>query len=151
MNKLKILILAGMWLVIGGGPLWAADNTVTKGNAYKAVVPLLKNPKTIIGETITYPGGGEAEIVSAIVTIQPGEKTQWHKHGAPLYAYILSGTATVDYGDLGTKTYPAGTDFMEAMDHWHRGMNLSQEPVRILAVYLGSKGHHNVILKDKSK
>lgn len=114
---------------------------------YKSVEPLLSDPKTVVGETILYPGGTPAQITSAIVTIQPGEKTVWHKHGVPLYAYVLSGNAVVDYGDAGIRTYPAGTDFMEAMDHWHQGINPGTEPVRILAVYLGAAGLHNVIKK----
>ncbi|OEJ69020.1 cupin domain-containing protein [Magnetovibrio blakemorei] len=114
---------------------------------YKSVESLLSHPKSVVGEEIFYPGGTPAEITSAIVTILPGEKTVWHKHGVPLYAYVLSGEAVVDYGDAGIRKYPAGTDFMEAMDHWHQGINPGTEPVRILAVYLGAAGLPNVIKK----
>lgn len=116
--------------------------------AYKRVDPLLASDRTVIGETLGYPSGS-AKVTSSIVTIQPGEETAWHKHGAPLYAYILSGEVTVDYGGKGTKRFPAGSAFMEAMDHWHRGTNLGDRPVRILAVYLGSDQVENVIRKPQ--
>lgn len=115
-------------------------------NAYQDVEPLLATGQTIIGEPIAY-SPGAAKVTAVIVTIQPGEETRLHKHGVPLFAYILSGEATVDYGDKGVKVYPCGTAFMEAMDQWHHGMNHGKEPVRILAVYLGSDRGENVVLK----
>lgn len=126
------------------GSVFAADVT----DAYKQnkVTPLLSSPKTIIGETITYPGGTAAEIVAAIVSIAPGQKTGWHKHGVPLFAYILSGELQVDYGDKGVKTYSEGMAFMEAMDHLHEGRNTTAQPARILAVYMGAEGFRNVIV-----
>ena len=107
-------------------------------------VPLLSTGKNIVGETIHYPPG-EAHITAAIVTLAPGGRTIVHKHGVPLFAYILSGELTVDYGSHGTRTYKQGTSFMEAMDVAHYGINNGKEPVRILAVYMGAKGAKNVI------
>jgi quercetin dioxygenase-like cupin family protein len=127
---------------------FAVNTAAAESSAYKRVEPLLASEQTVIGETLAYPPG-KAKITSSIVTIQPGEETAWHKHGAPLYAYILSGEVTVDYGDKGTKRFSAGGAFMEAMDHWHRGTNLGKEPVRILAVYLGSDQVDNVIRKPE--
>ncbi|MCW8915284.1 MAG: cupin domain-containing protein [Magnetovibrio sp.] len=109
------------------------------------VTPLLSSPKSVIGETITYPGGTKANIVSAIVTIAPGKETGWHKHGVPLYAYMISGELTVDYGDKGVKTYTPGMAFMEAMDKMHNGMNKTDKPASVLAVYMGAEGFDNVI------
>lgn len=114
---------------------------------YKKVVPLLSAPRSVVGEAIVYPGGTAADITAAEVVIRPGEKTGWHKHGVPLFVYILSGEVTVDYGDKGVRTYKAGEAFMEAMDQFHNGMNAGAEPVRILAVYLGAEGMKNVIHK----
>ena len=141
---IRRLALAGLIVVLGSGVGRAEDVK----QAYKAVQPLLSLPRSVVGETIRYPGGTLAAITSAVVTILPGEETVWHKHGVPLYAYILAGELTVDYGDKGTRTFTAGTDFMEAMDHWHRGANLGTAPVRILAVYLGAEGLSNVIERE---
>ncbi len=107
-------------------------------------VPLIATGKTIVGETIHYPKGA-AHVTAAIVTLAPGGRTIMHKHGVPLFAYILSGELTVNYGAHGTRTYKPGDAFMEAMDVAHFGINNGKEPVRILAVYMGAKGAKDVI------
>ena len=107
-------------------------------------VPLVSTGKTIVGETIRYPKG-DAHITAAIVTLAPGGRTILHKHGVPLFAYILDGELTVNYGTHGTRNYRQGQSFMEAMDVAHFGINNGKAPVRILAVYMGAKGAKNVI------
>jgi quercetin dioxygenase-like cupin family protein len=107
-------------------------------------VPLLSTGKTIVGETIHYPKG-DAHVTAAIVTLAPGGRTILHKHGVPLFAYILSGVLTVNYGSHGTNIYKQGQSFMEAMDVAHFGINNGKEPVRILAVYMGATGAKDVI------
>ena len=117
---------------------------------YKHTEKLLSTENTIIGEPIYYPGGGRADVQSLIVVMNPGEKTVWHKHGVPLFAYILSGDLRVNYGDKGERTYHAGDAFMEAMDQFHQGQNIGKEPVRILAVFMGGNNQKLVIKKVKS-
>jgi quercetin dioxygenase-like cupin family protein len=113
------------------------------------VTPLLTNPKTIIGETIAYPGGTPANITAAIVSIGPGQKTGLHGHGVPLFAYMLSGELEVDYGDKGVKVYTKGMAFMEAMEQVHEGRNTKDIPAEILAVYMGANGYANVTKPEK--
>ncbi|MBF0561022.1 MAG: cupin domain-containing protein [Alphaproteobacteria bacterium] len=122
--------------------------TVRAEEPYQKVQPLLATSETVLGEKLQLPDGSPLKITSTIVTIDPNEETKWHKHGVPLYAYVLSGEVTVDYGDKGTRTFGPGSAFMEAMDHWHRGTNRGKEPVRILAVYMGSDKAKNVIPKN---
>ncbi len=114
---------------------------------YKKVQPVLTTSETVMGEKLILPDGSPLTISSTIVTIKPGEATGWHKHGVPLYIYILSGEVTVDYGAKGTRTFGPGQSFMEAMDHWHRGTNQGKEPVRILTAYLESANAKKVIPK----
>lgn len=115
---------------------------------YQKVQPVLTTSRTVLDEKLLLTDGSPLDVTSTIVTIDPGEETAWHKHGVPLFVYILSGTVTVDYGDKGTRSFGPGGSFMEAMDHWHRGTNRGTEPVRILAVYMGSEKARNVIPKD---
>ena len=108
-------------------------------------VPLLSTGTSIIGETIRYPKTGRAHVTAAIVTLAPGGSTIMHKHGVPLFAYILDGELTVDYGKHGKRTYLKGQTFMEAMNAPHVGINTGSEPVRLLAVYMGAKHAKDVI------
>jgi len=107
--------------------------------------PLMSTGTTILGETIRYPRTGPAHVTAAIVTLAPGGRTIMHKHGVPLFAYILDGELTVDYGSHGTRTYRQGQSFMEAMAVAHFGVNNSPQPVRLLAVYMGAKHAKDVI------
>jgi len=100
--------------------------------------------KTIVGEDIVYPTG-KAVVTSAIVVMAPGERTILHRHGVPLFAYMLEGELTVDYGAHGTRVYRQGDSFMEAMNVSHAGRNTGAGTVRILAVYIGAEGAKDVI------
>jgi quercetin dioxygenase-like cupin family protein len=111
----------------------AEDNVVP-------AAPLLSTGTTIVGETLHYPTNGPAHVTAAIVTLAPGAKTVLHRHGVPLFAYILEGELTVDYGDRGKRTYRAGDALMEAMDVAHFGADAGTQPVRILTVFMGAEG-----------
>ena len=107
--------------------------------------PLLSAQTNVVGETIAYPATGPARVTAAIVVLAPGEKTIVHRHGAPMFAYILAGELTVDYGSYGTRRYTKGQAFMEAMAVAHSGQNTGAEPVQILAVSIGAEGTADVL------
>ena len=130
-------------LVLFASHAWTSQ-AIAQDKDYPAV-PLLATGTSIVGETIRYPTTGPAHVTAAIVTLAPGAKTLVHKHGVPLFAYILEGELTVDYGAHGKRTYNAGQSFMEAMAVAHFGVNTGSQPVRILAVYMGAKRAKDVI------
>ena len=81
--------------------LFAIFAAITSARAEDSVVPatpLLSTGTTVVGETLHYPTNGPAHVTAAIVTLAPGGKTVLHRHGVPLFAYILEGELTVDYG-----------------------------------------------------
>ncbi len=119
------------------------SETATPPKGYPAV-PLLSTGTTIVGEPIRYPAG-PAHVTGSIVTLAPGARTVAHKHGVPMFAYILEGEITVDYGAKGKRTYRAGDALMEAMDVTHFGENTGSQPMRLIAVYMGAKGASDVV------
>jgi len=121
-----------------------AAPTVADDHGYPAA-NLLSTGSSIVGEPIQYPTGAPAHVTASIIDIPPGQRTISHRHGVPLFAYMLQGELTVDYGAKGKRVYRAGEAFMEAMDVEHYGANTGTEPVRILAVYIGADGAKNVI------
>lgn len=121
-----------------------ATHAAAQDSGYPAV-PLLSTGVTVVGETLHYATTTPAHVTAAIVTVAPGSKTIVHRHGVPMFAYILGGELTVDYGDHGKRTYRQGQALMEAMDVAHFGVNNGSEPVRILVVYMGAEGAENVI------
>ena len=119
-----------------GQSAWAQD--------YPAARPVLSSNTTVAGETIRYPAG-VAKVDASIVNVAPGASTGWHRHGEPLFAYILAGELTVDYGTKGKRVYKTGDGFLEAMDWPHDGHNLGTTPVSILVVYMGAEGGSPVL------
>ena len=117
----------------------AAEESVTYKNL---LTPLLSTGTTVIDQQIAYPEG-TPKITAAIVTIPPGGETGWHLHRVPLFVYILEGEVTVDYGSKGVKVVKAGDTMLEAVDWAHNGMNKTDKPLRILAVYMGAEGVAN--------
>jgi quercetin dioxygenase-like cupin family protein len=103
---------------------------------------LLVTETDVLDQPIAYPAG-KPRITSAIVTIAPGGEGQLHSHQVPMYAYVLQGTVTVDYGTHGTKTFTQGQAVMEAQRVPHKGMNKGTEPVALLVVYMGVEGTPN--------
>lgn len=103
------------------------------------LTPLLSGNQTIIDQTIAYPQG-TPKVTAAVVVIPPGKDTGWHIHTVPLFVYILEGEVTVDYGSKGVKTFKAGSALLEAENWPHNGMNKTDKPLRILAVYMGAEG-----------
>jgi quercetin dioxygenase-like cupin family protein len=136
--------LSARKLILSMVILMVSHSLAAKEKGYPAI-PLLSTETTIVGEKIAYPVTGQAKVTAAIVTLVPGEKTILHKHGVPLFAYILDGELSVDYGKDGIRIYRQGDTFMEAMSVPHYGINNGSEPVRILAVYMGAEGSENVI------
>ncbi len=118
----------------------AATHRAGAEEAGYPAVPLLSTGTTVVGEPLRYPTGGPAHVRAEIITLTPGARTPLHKHGVPLFAYVLEGELTVDYGERGKRTYHQGEAMMEAMDVAHYGADSGAQPVRILAVFIGADG-----------
>lgn len=132
--------IASRGLTIGVGCLWAVAGNAAAGEAYPSVQEVFRGDTTVVGETVRYPQSGPANVQAVIVTLRPGEQTGWHRHGVPLFAYVLEGEVVVNYGAHGERTYRAGSGFLEAMDTAHNGRNAGSVPCRILVVFMGAKG-----------
>src|ERR1700736_598236 len=137
MTPLKTLLSAACFLLSAG--LATAEGSASYA---KLLTPILESGQTIIGQPIAYPTG-TPKVTAAIVLVPPGKETGWHTHAVPLFAYVLEGELSVDYGDKGIKVYKAGDGLLEAMNWPHNGTNKTAAPVRILAVYMGAEGQTN--------
>lgn len=112
----------------------------TGRDVYPRVQPLLSSGQTVLGQKIAYPTGARTRVTAVIVTLEPGEETGWHTHSAPMFAYIIEGELTVDYGPNGTRVYRAGDSLLEAIYLPHNGRNTGPGNVRVLAVSMGAVG-----------
>ncbi len=112
---------------------------------------ILMTSQSVVGEVIRYPHsalhpqGKRAEITAQVITLKPGDKTPWHSHPMPTFGYIIEGEIEVDYGSKGQKTFRQGDALMEAMARVHQGRNVSDKPVRVLAVSIGEQGQPTAV------
>jgi quercetin dioxygenase-like cupin family protein len=117
-------------------------------STYPPLDVLLATSQTEIGQPIAYPQG-VPKVTAAIITMEPGQETGLHAHHAPLFAYILSGELTVDYGPDGERVFKEGSAFLEAFNSDHNGRNTGPVATRILAVFMGAEGVANTEMRAK--
>jgi quercetin dioxygenase-like cupin family protein len=78
----------------------------------------------------------------------PGATLPEHKHPAPRYAYVLSGTLRVSNTDTGkSDVYKSGDFIVEAVDQWHKAANIGSDPVKLLVIDTTEHGQNNVVKK----
>jgi quercetin dioxygenase-like cupin family protein len=102
--------------------------------------PLLKTDTTTLGQKIVYPDYADAEITAMKIIIPPGASTGWHKHEFPVFAFILSGTLTVETEFNQVMHFSENSTFAEMIRTYHNGSNQGTEDVVLIAFYLGGKG-----------
>jgi len=76
-------------------------------------------------------------------TLVPGGTFGWHQHGGPVWAVVVSGTFTIYDGDDKTCTpqvFAAGSAFLDEGDHTHIGINETNAPVEIYAIFMLPEG-----------
>lgn len=125
-------------LLLLGRPAFAFDPPVSPDQKID-VERILDTKENVIGQKINYPKGS-ARITSEIVEIPPGAATHWHEHFVPMYAYVLDGEISVDYGAKGSRTLKKGEAMIEAVGWPHRGVNKGVTKAKILVVYVGASG-----------
>ena len=137
MPRQRLFVWPLATVLLGAALLVAsADRGVTRDT----FTSLLSTGQTVLSQPIVYPSQGPAKIVSAIVTMLPGEETGWHQHDVPMFGYILEGEVTVTYAGKGTHIYRQGDALIEAIDTPHNGRNTGKIPARVLAVFMGADG-----------
>jgi quercetin dioxygenase-like cupin family protein len=146
MNRVSAAVCAALLLLGACGSDSDDSESGTADEAVPAqVVPLLEAVgETILGQDFSYPDG-DTQVTASILTLQPGEDTGWHHHEAPLFAYIMEGAVTVDYGDEGERTYQTGEAIMEALEISHNGRTEGDGQVRILVANIGAAGVENSV------
>lgn len=106
---------------------------------------ILKTKSTSNGQPIAYLRTDNAEVTAMTVEIPPGAETGWHTHPVPVYAYVLSGSLTVEVEGKPTSVFQAGDAFVEVVHTGHCGKNSGTVPVKLAVFYTGAENVQNVI------
>jgi quercetin dioxygenase-like cupin family protein len=106
---------------------------------------LLETTTTSNGQPIKYLQAEKPEITAMEVVIAPGAQTGWHKHPVPVYAYVISGSLSVDIEGSKSTKFNAGDVIIEVVNVRHNGINKGNEPVKLIVFYTGAKDVPEVI------
>lgn len=137
-RKLFFLLTAGLALVAG---IRADEPGIPEGYSQQiGVTPLLRTTMTASGQPIQYPETGSPQVTAVKVRIPPGAETGWHEHPYPCYAYILSGTLTVEIRGGKTRELLPGEALVEVVNTPHNGINKSDKPVELVMFVTGEVG-----------
>ena len=142
MNVSRIkLAIAILLLVVGfgGAGAFASDYEGVKVSLIK------KATAAANGQKLAYATTGKPEVTVAVVEIPPGGDTGWHFHPIPVYAYILSGTITVEVEGGGQYDFREGDAILEVINTPHIGSNKGTLPVRLVVFYTGAEGEPNTV------
>jgi quercetin dioxygenase-like cupin family protein len=106
---------------------------------------LKKSTVTDNGREIAYPVTDRAEVTAMTVDLAVGAETGWHSHPVPVYAYVVSGTLTVELENGRVTTYREGSAIIEVVNTLHNGRNQGTVPVKLAVFYIGIEGTPNVV------
>lgn len=130
MKKTSLLILA-FFVIFAVGAQYKNEIVIEQ---------VLKTDTTTIGQKIVYPQVQNAEVTMSKITIPPGKSTGWHKHGYPVFAYVVKGVLTVELENKKSVQFGENASIAEVMNTFHNGINQGKEDVVLIAIYLGEKG-----------
>lgn len=106
---------------------------------------VLKTKNTSNGQPIAYLKMDNPEVTVMTVELPPGAETGWHIHPVPVYAYVLSGSLTIEVEDKKTSISQAGDAIIEVVNTRHCGKNTGDVPVKLIVFYTGAENLPNVI------
>lgn len=130
MKKTSFLILA-FFVVFAVGAQYKNEIVIEQ---------VLKTGTTTIGQKIVYPQVQNAEVTMSKIIIPAGKSTGWHKHGYPVFAYVLKGILTVELENNKSVQFGENSSISEVINSFHNGINNGKEDVVLIAIYLGEKG-----------
>ncbi len=131
----------------GGDPAATSSDVPTTVEVTGTQQLMIDQKITVLDQKLVYPKKGDAQVSSAITTLEPGQETGWQLHPVPAFVYVLSGTYTVEYEAGVTKEFPAGSSIMQATKTNYNGINKSEETVQLLTVFMGAKGKRNTVMR----
>ena len=132
-------------LIIGGCAPVEAGRSPSTAPAAAAVATLIRSGTTVTGQPLG-PVDAPWEAVISRSELPPGGVLPMHKHPWPRYAFVLRGRLRVSYEESGLiREFGAGEAVIEAVDQWHEGRVVGDEPVTLIVFDQVPPGRANVV------
>ncbi len=126
-----------LWAVI------AAVALAVPAAAQQAPVKPAPVTRTQIGKTEV--PGTHYEVITAMVTLQPGFKAGRHNHPGTVQAVVLEGEFMIQYDGQVEQIYKAGQSLEVPNQAIHNEGAVGTVPAKLIAVYIVEKGKPLVI------
>jgi quercetin dioxygenase-like cupin family protein len=94
--------------------------------------------RTPIGKTEV--PGSNYEVITAMVTLQPGFKAGRHNHPGVVQAQVLEGEFMIQFDGEPEKTFKAGQSLEVPAGRIHNEGAVGSVPAKLIAVYVVEKG-----------
>jgi quercetin dioxygenase-like cupin family protein len=133
-----VVIIAGCTLGLFGGVRAAASQQTERGTEGAH----LARPQPVLREQVQgMPTGAEQEVRVFTASFQPGDRTVFHTHRAPVTVYVLEGEFTLEMEGHAPAVVRAGTAFVEPPNVRMTGYNRSASaPTRVVIFYVSNPG-----------
>ena len=139
MNK-RLVFIAGI-LALSFARLSGGEPGAAEGYRKEIqIAPLLRATTDAAGQPMAYPQTDQPQVTAVMVEIPPGAQTGWHKHPFPCFAYVLSGSLTVEMEGGRVHELTAGQAVAESVNVMHNGKNTGTEPVKLVMFVMGETG-----------
>ena len=102
--------------------------------------PVKPSPVTRVPIGKTEVPGSNYEVITAMVTLQPGFKAGRHNHPGVVQAQVLEGEFMIQFDGEPEKTFKAGQSLEVPAGKIHNEGAVGSVPAKLVAVYVVEKG-----------
>lgn len=140
--------MAAALLAFGGCASVAQDRGDAPAGAPAAAVTVaMRSATTVTGQPLSSPESPFEAVISRS-ELPAGGVLPIHRHPWPRYAYVLQGRLRVSYEESGlVREFGPGEAVAEALDQWHEGRVLGDEPVTLIVFDQVPPGRTNVVTR----
>lgn len=78
------------------------------------------------------------DAVMLLASVEPGERTGWHRHAGDLYGYVRAGEGRIEYGDDGSRAAVGSGEFVHVPAGLVHRLRTDEGPLEVVAVVHGS-------------
>ncbi|WP_076408399.1 cupin domain-containing protein [Shewanella sp. UCD-KL12] len=109
---------------------------------------LIKSTESWDGNKLPAYSLTQPEVTIKEIVIAPGEKLPWHQHPVINAGVLMSGELMVYTKEGKRKHLKAGEALIELVNTSHYGENISEEPAKIIVVYIAEAGKKVTVIED---
>jgi len=140
-HSVHVLAFAVVAVVLGGWPRWRSSQAFPASAVTGSVrvTTVARTTRTLANQRIEFPYQRN-QFTAVLVEIGAGSQTGPYRHVVPSFVHVLEGIVTFEVEGQGARIFSAGQGVAAGINLWHNARNLTEMPVKILIIYVGTHG-----------